>query len=229
MLLVEGISDSGGAGGNGDIWSTVVRFLPLVLSAIAIVFTAVTIGINVRRSARDRLWSYLQLLVSAETSRARSTVGEAARWLEPRARARMVKLKEAEHNRLSIIGEPRLDAWKEEHARYRDAIFQLLWVVALAAPALDRGHPVHRWVVGGSTALYRAQVYQHLNLIVPDLYRAFDYWASTGDGSGSAGLADASLDALPKVQSHGIDGRIVLAEQRFSALVDDAPKDRDSP
>lgn len=223
MLLVEGVSDAGGAGDGGDIWSAVVRFLPLLLSVIAIGFTALTLWTNVRKSAQDRLWSYLQLLTSTETSRWRSTVGEAARWPEPAARARMVKIKQAKRGVFSSVSEPHLDEWMEEHARYRNAIFHLLWVVALAAPALSEGGPLHRRVVGRSTDLHRAQVYQHLNLIVPDLHRAFDYWASAEESSGSGGLADASLEDLPKAQTHGKDGRVELVEHRFSALIPDAP------
>lgn len=229
MLLVEGVSDAGGAASGSDVWSTVLRFLPLLLSVIAIGFTALTLWTNVRRSAQDRLWSYLQLLTSTETSRWRSTVGEAARWEPPAAHARMLKIRQARRGGFSEVSEPSLPEWKEEHARYRDAIFHLLWVVALAAPALSEGGLLHRLVVGRSTDLHRAQVYQHLNLIVPDLHLAFDYWASTDASSGSALLADASLEGLPKVQTHGQEGRVELAGHRFSVLVDDATKGPDAP
>lgn len=226
MLIAEGVSDGTEAGVGDGFWSVLLSVLPLLLSAVAIVFTAVSIVINMRKSARDRLWSYLQLLISAETSRARAVVGQAARWEPPAARARMVKLTQAENNRISAVGEPHLDAWKAQHADYRDAIFQLLWVVALAAPTLGGGL-VHRLVVGRSTDRDRALVYQHLNLIVPDLHQAFDFWAKGADSSGSAGLADASLDALPKVQLHD-DGQIHLTEQRFAVPTDGATQEGDS-
>lgn len=217
MLIAEGASDGGGAiAWGGDLWSLALRFLPIVLSVVAIVFTAVTLVVNTRRSDREALWNYLQLVVSVETGLARSTVGEAARWQEPAARARMVRLRNAASGNYSGVSKKLLPDWEAEHARYRDAIFQLLWLVALAAPALQSGSNLHRRVVGRSSDLYRAQVYEHLNLIVPDLRVAYDYWASNLDSDESAKLADKSLDALSSVQAYGTSDSIRLVASRIA-------------
>lgn len=223
ILIAEGASDGGGAiGGGGDLWSLTFRFLPIILSVVAIVFTAVTLVVNTRRSDREALWNYLQLVVSVETGLARSTVGEAARWQAPAARARMVRLRNAAKGDYSGVSKSLLPDWEAEHARYRDAIFQLMWLVALATPALQSGSKLHRRVVGRSSDLYRAQVYEHLNLIVPDLRVAYDYWASGLDSDESAKLADKSLDALSPVQTYGTSGSIHLVAARLTRGDDQA-------
>lgn len=214
MLLVEGISDAGGTSSGGGFWSSLGGGLPLVISLIAIVFTATTLIANTRKNARDSLWSYLQVLVSAETARARSIVGEAARWDVPRARALMVRLSQSDSRSLAGVSEHDRDSY----ARDRDAIFQLLWVVALAAPSLESGSLLHRWVVGESTNFYRAQVYEHLNLIVGDLHVAYDLWIRNLEGKESGQLADSSLDVLPAVQAYDQSRSVKLVELRFATL-----------
>lgn len=214
MLLAGGPSDGGGAGsGEAAGGDGLLELLPIGLSLLAIAISLVTLWVNTRKTARERVWDYLQMLISAETTKLRSTVGAAARWEDAQARARMSRLSNA---KLSPRTNPIPGEWVALHAKDRDAIFGLLWVVALAGPALDRGSWVHRFVVGGSTDLYRAQVYQHLALIVPDLHQAYDYWISGTEAEGSAKLADASLNGLPGTQVAGMDRRFELPEERFS-------------
>lgn len=215
MLLSGGVSVSDG---GGDPAASMLSVLPIVLSTIAIVFTAITLVFNTRKSARDALWSYLQVLVSSETARSRSTVGEAARVEQPKAAARIVKLSQWKRGQFSTLTYPELPAWEAELERYMDAIFQMMWVVSLAAPALGSHSGVVRLVVGRSTALYRAQVYEHLNLIMPDLYTAVELWGAGFDSGDSRDLVDAALDAIPSCQKYGKDKCVELVGFRFDDL-----------
>lgn len=83
MILVEGVSDGGGAGGIAE---TALLYVPLVSAAIALASVFLAFASNraavrrtARRDAQDSASQALSLVLSTEVQRARSTVGLAAR------------------------------------------------------------------------------------------------------------------------------------------------------
>ena len=206
-------SDGGGSPLDGAFW-----WLPLAVSALAALLALVSIALNARKDARAQLWEYLQLLISSETAATRSIVGTASKEGEERM-AFLVSL-------FGVAGADSERAERDSRATFseandfvpegtRDAVFRMLWIVALAAPAMARGSWVHRLIVWRSTDLYRAQIYQQLNLIIPDLHSAYVLFVRSSRTEGSASLTDAAIDALPKKQRTPGGGTISLERRHF--------------
>lgn len=219
MIVAGGPSDSGGAteaaGGDGGALSLMLDVLPIGIAVLALFVSLSTFLMNSRKAARDALWSYLQLVVSSETARARSVVTEASRvesaWVHSR---RTLIANEARKGRLPSDSLPA--QWQAQFDEVRDASLGLLWVVALAGPAAAQRGRLDRLIGWRNTELYRAQVYEHLNLIVPELSKTMRVWEDDLSSLGPAQIVDAALDSLPQTQEYGEGKSISLTAVRFT-------------
>lgn len=219
MIVADGQSDAGGSSDAGNVggWGYLLDVLPIGVASLALIVSGATFLMNSKKAARDALWAYLQLVVSSETARARSVVGVAARVEPPKASARQVHLANARRGNLAP-GIAALEKWQTEMDELRDAAFQLLWVVALSGPAMGQRGRVGRVLEGRSTELYRAQVYEHLNLIIPELLVTMKVWGREIESEDSAKIADAALESLPPVQKYGKNESVALTAMRFIEL-----------
>lgn len=219
MIVAGGPSDSGGAteaaGGDGGALSLMLDVLPIGIAVLALFVSLSTFLMNSRKAARDALWSYLQLVVSSETARARSVVTEASRvesaWVNSR---RTLIANQARKGRLPSDSLP--TQWQAQFDEVHSASLKLLWVVALAGPAAAQRGRLDRLIGWRNTELYRAQVYEHLNLIVPQLSKTMRVWEDDLSSLGPAQIVDAALDSLPQTQKYGEGKSISLTAVRFT-------------
>lgn len=189
MLFAEGASD-GGAAGFGE---PALLYIPLIVSTIVVAVSLATYVLNVRKGARDHVWAYLQLLTSKDTAQTRSVVAEAARVARPLAAATVLRLQV----RTSQGGRERTEE-RQMVSRYRDAAFQMMWIVALAPSALPRRNAIERWIVGDTIRAEQSQVYWHLTVVVDELSEALELWGDAFSWGESGRRVDDALDALPE-------------------------------
>lgn len=229
MIFADGPSDVGGASdaGSSGGWAFLIDVLPIGVALLALAVSAASFFMNSRKSARDSLWAYLQLVVSAETARARAVIGEAARTEAPEAQARLVHLANARRGSRALDTATR-EKWQSEVDAIRDAASQLLWVIALAGPAMGQRGGVGRMLEWRNTELYRAQVYEHLNLMIPELLVTMKVWGREFQSEESAKIADAALDSLPRVQKYGKGKSVSLVSMRLVELAPGGPDSTDS-
>lgn len=152
---------------------SVISVVIATLSAFASYSTYIH---NVRKDDRDGVWQYLEWLLSPDTMHTRDRVGIAARE-DPDTINDPLKL-------------------QEKTSEYRDAIFRLMSIVQAAGPI------VNRHVKRKNTATPEAiLVYNHLNLIIPDLRNALINWGAKFDLWDSAKNTNLTLDTLKPVKN----------------------------
>lgn len=175
---------------------------PWVSPLIAGLALFVSVAALVRASWKDRreaVWSYLQMLISAETVAARSKVGVAARSQGP-----IIPVgHEGESRYLSSLDQERL-------TDYRDAILRIMWIIPLSRPI------VIRHVRGKDVATHEAtKVYAHLNLMVPDLIRALRKWGHYFDWYETGERTNEVLRELPAVKNGFMRTKTILGNFRL--------------
>lgn len=207
MLFAEGVSDGGGAAGVGGF---ALSYVPLIVSIIVVLVGVATYVLNVRKAARDHVWAYLQLLTSKDTAQTRAVVAEAARVEAPFAAAMVSRL----GTQASRRG-PQHANEREQISRYRDAVFQMMWIAALAPSALPRRNFIERWIVGDKIRAEQSQVYWHLTVVVDELAKALGLWGGAFEWGESGRRVDDALEALPRYVPYINGKRIARPSKRL--------------
>ena len=150
---------------------------PIVVSSIAVCLTVVGLTLGRAKQRRDGLWQYLNLLASDAVVASRDVVGAAARTTPDRGGNVHGPIMYAPHRELS--------------AKYRQPIFQMLWVVQLARPVLFRNAKPSK-----SPGLEFNEICSHLDLVLPDLSEALAIWGRDYQAEESVSRVNSALAEL---------------------------------